>query len=123
MYNNFLKTFFLIIVIVLGLTSCASDGLYIKNNVPKTKIVLESQPNKNTFYSDTYQSVTQRIYNDNVKIFNLKIGKNEFPLDKDNKNYAVYFILPNKKTENWKYLINSDSANEFIVNDYSIEKN
>ncbi|APC91216.1 hypothetical protein CGC44_02400 [Francisella opportunistica] len=122
MYNNFLKTFFLIIVIVLGLTSCASDGLYIKNNVPKTKIVLESQPNKNIFYSDTYQSVTQRIYNDNVKVFNLKIGKNEFPLDKDNKNYAVYFILPNKKIDNWKYLINSDSVNEFIINNDNIEK-
>lgn len=122
MYNNFLKTLFLIIVIILGLTSCTSDGLYIKNNVPKAKIVLESQPNKNIFYSDTYQSVTQRIYNDNIKVFNLNIGKNEFALYKDNKNYAVYFILPNKKTTNWKYLLNSDSANEFIVNDDNIEK-
>ncbi|AJI52949.1 hypothetical protein IB655_08650 [Francisella noatunensis] len=124
MYNNLFKKVSLILVIALGLSSCASDGLYINNNVPKTKIVLESKPNKNTFYSDNYQSISQRIYDDNVKVLNLKTGDNEFPLDKDSKDYALYFILPdNKSIENWKYIISSDSVNEFTIkNDSSIEK-
>ncbi|APD50239.1 type VI secretion system lipoprotein IglE [Francisella hispaniensis] len=123
MHNNLLKNISLILVI-LGLNSCASDGLYINNNVPKTKIVLECKPDKSIFYSDNYQSISQRIYDDNVKVLNLKTGENEFALDKNIKDYALYFILPeNKKTENWKYIINSDSVNKFTIkNDSSIEK-
>ena len=122
MYNNNLSKLLLATVVALGITGCASDGLYVENNVPKTKVVLESQPNKNTFYSDTYQSVTQRIYDDNIKIINLKTGENKLELNQENKNYAVYFILPNTKVENWKYLISSDSANKFTINDKNIEK-
>ncbi|WP_043024569.1 type VI secretion system lipoprotein IglE [Francisella tularensis] len=124
MYNKLLKNLCLVLSTIIGLSSCISDGLYINNNIPKTKIVLESKPDKNIFYSDNYQSISQRIYDDNVKVLNLKIGKNEFPLDKDIKDYALYFILPeNKKTENWKYLISSDSVNKFTIkNDSSIEK-
>ncbi|AEE26678.1 type VI secretion system lipoprotein IglE [Francisella hispaniensis] len=124
MHNNLLKNISLILVIILGLNSCVCDGLYINNNVPKTKIVLEYKPDKNIFYSDNYQSISQRIYDGNVKVFNLKTGENEFTLDKDIKDYALYFILPeNKKTENWKYIINSDSVNKFTIkNDSSIEK-
>ncbi|QIW10520.1 type VI secretion system lipoprotein IglE [Francisella sp. LA112445] len=122
MYNNNLSKLLLATVVALGITGCASDGLYVENNVPKTKVVLESQPNKSTFYSDTYQSVTQRIYDDNIKIINLKTGENKLELNQENKNYAVYFILPNTKVENWKYLISSDSANKFTINDKSIEK-
>ncbi|WP_395167088.1 type VI secretion system lipoprotein IglE [Francisella salimarina] len=124
MYNNLFKKAFLILIIALGLSSCASDGLYIKNNIPKTKVVLESKPDKNTFYSDNYQSISQRIYNDNVKVLNLKTGENEIPLNKDSKDYALYFILPdNNNIENWKYIISSDSVNEFTIkNDSNIEK-
>ena len=122
MYNNNLSKLLLATVVALGITGCASDGLYIENNVPKTKVVLESQPNKSTFYSDTYQSVTQRIYDDNIKIINLKTGGNKLELNQENKIYAVRFILPNTKVENWKYLISSDSANKFTINDKSIVK-
>ncbi|MDE4998724.1 hypothetical protein, partial [Francisella tularensis] len=84
------------------LISFISYGLYIYNYMPKKTIVLESKPDKNIFYSDIYQSISQRIYDDNVKVLNLKKGKNEFPLYKYIKDYALYFILPeNKKTENW----------------------
>ncbi|MDE5037749.1 hypothetical protein NAI57_10480, partial [Francisella tularensis subsp. holarctica] len=67
-----MKNLCLVLSKIIGLSSCISDGLYINNNNPKTKIVLESKPDKNIFYSHNYQSISQRIYHDKVKLLNLK---------------------------------------------------
>ncbi|MDE4992535.1 hypothetical protein NAH07_11070, partial [Francisella tularensis subsp. holarctica] len=76
MYNKLLKNLCLVLSTIIGLSRCISDGLYINNNIPKTKIGLESKPDKNIFYSDNYQSMCQRISEDNGKVLNLQTGKN-----------------------------------------------
>ncbi|MFC4892152.1 type VI secretion system lipoprotein IglE [Pseudofrancisella aestuarii] len=122
---KYLSKIFLIGITVLGLSSCASSGLYIDNNVPKSKIVLEENPDQNTFYADTYESVSQRIYDTNVKVINLQDGENDFPLNKDSKEYAVYFILPitdNNKLQNWKFLIDPTDSNEFTIDNGNVTK-
>lgn len=120
-----LSKIFLIIITMIVLGGCASSGLYINNNIPKSKIVLEEQPDQNTFYADTYESVSQRIYDTNVKVINLQEGENDFPLNKDSKEYAVYFILPitdTTKLENWKFLIDPNDSNEFTIDNGNVTK-
>ncbi|AIT09607.1 hypothetical protein LO80_06280 [Candidatus Francisella endociliophora] len=118
----------LIICLMFVLASCASNTLYVKNSLPKSKVVLEKNPNQKNFYSATYESVSQDIYSDDMKILPLDDGKNKFDLDSDVKDYAVYFILPNikdsKDLQTWKYLINPKDGGDFTIEDNgSIEKN
>lgn len=116
---------FLLIIGVICLSSCASNVLYVKNALPNSRLVLEKSPDQKSFYSATYQSVTQEIYQDNIEIYNLGQGESEFKLDNDIDKYAVYFILPKISKENgvWKYLLNSSSGGDFSISkDGDIEK-
>jgi hypothetical protein len=120
------KTLILVFV-VMCLASCSTNTLYVENSFPKSKLILEKDPNQKEFYSSTYESVSQKIYDDNIKIHVLNKGENEFTLDKSSDKYAIYFILPKLanqgKTQTWKYLLNSSSGGEFsILGDGSIQK-
>ena len=104
----------------LWLTSCATDiDIHIKNSIPKSKLILESNPIQKNFYATTYKSISQSIYDNNIKILNLKDGENTFTINDDQKDYALYFILPNtsenNKAENWKYLVKTDSSKMFTI--------
>lgn len=106
----------IIAVIYILLTSCS---LTIDNHLPGAKVVIEKEPDKDKFYSATYRSVGQSIYNKNVEIFALKDGSNKIPLEDDVPEYAIYFVIPHTsddaKYSSWKYIINTDESNKFLV--------
>ncbi len=117
------------IVISIILVGCSTTSeLVVDNSSPKSKVILQNNPDEKDFYSATSSSVSQEIYNDNVKILMLKNGENKFELDDNTKVYAVYFMLPNNDGNNelgtWKYLINSGEKTTFSISDSgNIEKN
>lgn len=112
---------FILIFVVMCLASCSTNTLSVENSLPNSKLVLEKNPSQKEFYSSTYESVSQNIYDDNLKIYVLNDGKNKFTLDKSSDKYAVYFILPELasegKAQTWKYLLNSSSGGEFSISD------
>lgn len=114
-----LKLLFILTTCLL-LTSCAKDiDININNSLPKSKLILQKNPSQKFFYSTTYESISQSIYDDNIQVLKLKDGENKFTMDDDQKEYALYFILPNtsenNKADNWKYLVNIDSSKMFTI--------
>lgn len=109
-----------LLLIIFFLAGCSSESLIVINNsLPKAKLILQKDPDEKSFYSATYESVSQSIYNDNVEILLLKDGENKFKLDQQAKDYAAYFILPSTTqtdvSDTWKYIINPNSKNDFSI--------
>jgi hypothetical protein len=118
------KTVSIIIMIAMAfiLSSCSSTSAFVvDNSIPHTKVILQKDPNQQSFYSATYSSISQDIYNNNTTILMLKDGANKYPLDETAKEYAIYFISTkwddNNKTETWKFLINPNSESTFTISD------
>lgn len=114
----------ILIIIIIILSGCFNKNLVIENSLPRSKIVVQKDPDKEKFYSATYESISQEIYDKNIKIYVLQNSKNDIELDKSIEKYAIYFILPNKLNINdqWKYLINTDATNEFSISSSGIIK-
>lgn len=116
--------FQIIYIILVILSGCSSKGIIIDNSLPKAKIVIQKKPEQDKFYNATYESVSQEIYDKNFRIIPLNENENKIPLDDKVQEYAIYFILPTKKNNSnqWKYIINSDSTNDFSVSNVGIIK-
>ena len=115
----------LLFTAIFILTGCATDIISVDNNEPNTKIIIEKNPDQSTFYSDTYKTVSQRLYDDNVRIEYLSLGTNKIEIDDSVPKYAIYFILQRtseKNSQNWKYLITTDKSNSFIIDKDKIIK-
>jgi len=110
---------FLMTVVVAILGSCSSNILQIENSLPNSKLVLEKDPDQKSFYAANYETVSQNIYSDKVKVYILSEGENKFTLDTSVESYAAYFMLPkisqDKKTQTWKYLLDSSSGGDFVI--------
>lgn len=111
-----------IITIMLSLFGCsANNDIIIYNNLPKAKVILDKNPDEGNIYGADYTSISQKIYDKNVEIILLNIGKNDISLDDSIKAYGVYFILPGKRDDSnlnpWKYIVNADDEVKFTVSE------
>lgn len=127
-FKNIFKTiFFSLFFLMIASCSTISDSstyLNIKisnderiNNGEPFSVIVENNADYESFVSNDYQTISQKVLNDNVNIIVIEPKKNkynEYKIHIADKSVAIYFIFKNTPNSQWKFFIKDPSMEKAV---------